>query len=480
MSRRYGNPIAFIRLLCCVLGLGLLLGGCTLASRFTRPEAPVPASWPEGAAYQEIPEAAGAPAAAEIPWRHFFTDVELQKLIAAALENNRDLRLAALNVQRARGVYGIQRAALFPTLDATANGLKQRVPADLSSSGERRTVEQYDVNLGVFAWEIDFFGRLRSLKAQALEAFLATEEARRSTQILIVSAVAQTYLALAADRETLALAQTTYNNQLEVYRIVKRRYDVGLASELDVNRSQTQVDVARGDIARYRQLVAQDENALNLLVGAAAPRSPVSWPEHLGDVAAFEGVSAGLSSQVLLDRPDILRAEHRLKAAHADIGAARAALFPRIALTTTVGTASAELSGLFTSGSGTWLFAPQVVMPVFDPRLWAALDVAEAEREIAVAAYEQAIQTAFREVADTLAVTGTVDQQLSAQTSLVRAAEATYRLSQARYSKGIDSYLSVLDAQRALYAAQQGLVALHLAKRANEVQLYAALGGGAD
>ena len=480
MSRRYGNPSAFQRLVCCVMGLGLLLGGCTLAPRFTRPEAPVPTSWPEGAAYQESPEAPGAPSAAEIPWRHFFTDAELQKLITAALENNRDLRLAALNVQRARGVYGIQRGALFPALDATANGLKQRVPADLSSSGERRTVEQYDVNLGVFAWEIDFFGRLRSLKDQALEAFLATEEARRSTQILIVSAVGETYLALAADREALNLAQTTLEAQKATYDLVKRRYEVGLATQLDLNFAQTQVDVARRDRALYTQRVAQDENALNFLVGAPLPVSSDDLPKRLAEISPPRAIATGIPSDVLLQRPDILQAEHLLKAANANIGAARAALFPRISLTTSAGTASADLAGLFESGSGTWLFAPQIVMPIFDTRLWSALDVTKAEKEIALARYEQAIQAAFREVADTLAVQGTVDEQLAAQQSLVRANTATYRLSEARYLRGVDSYLSVLVAQRSLFAAQQGLVALKLSKRANQVRLYAVLGGGAD
>lgn len=463
-----------------LLVLALLLSGCALTPAYTRPEAPVPGGWPEGPAYADRQAVQAGATAGEIPWRRYFADPGLQQMIAAALENNRDLRLAALNVQRARGIYGIQRAALFPSLDATANSRRQRVPADLSASGERRTVEQYDVNLGVFAWEIDFFGRLRSLKAQALEAYLATEEARRSTQVLLVAAVAQTYLALAADRETLALAQTTYDNQQAVYRLIERRYDVGMASELDLNRARTQVETARGDVARFRQQVAQDQNALNLLVGAEVPPATAGGPGALHSIAPFARLSAGIPSEILLGRPDILRAEHLMKAAHANIGAARAALFPRIALTTSLGTASAELSGLFAAGSGTWLFAPQVVMPVFDPRLWAALDVAEADREIALVTYEKAIQTAFREVADALAVTGTVDERLAAQTALVQAAEATYRLSEARYTRGIDSYLSVLDAQRALYAARQGLVALNLAKRASQVQLYAALGGGAD
>jgi len=462
-----------------LLGVLVVLGGCSLTPVYTRPEAPVPTAWPTGRAYDASRGATDAAPVAEIAWREFFTDERMQRVIATAIENNRDLRLAALNVQRARGIYGIQRAALFPALDATASGSKKRVPADLSSSGERYTAEQYDVNLGVYAWEIDFFGRLRSLRDQALEAYLATDEARRSTQILIISAVGETYLTLAADREALELARTTLDAQKATYNLVKRRYDVGLATELDLNFAQTQVDIARRDMARFTQRVAQDENALNFLVGNPSPVSGANLPEDLAGIKPLRAIDPGISSEVLLERPDIVQAEHLLKAANANIGAARAALFPRISLTSTVGTASAELSGLFEAGSGTWLFAPQIVMPIFDARLWSALDVTKAEQEIALAQYEQAIQTAFREVADSLAVQGTVDEQLAAQQSLVRATAETYRLSEARYLKGIDSYLGVLVAQRSLFAAQQGLVALNLSKRANQVRLYAVLGGGA-
>ena len=461
-----------------LLGVFLVLGGCSLTPEYARPEAPVPAVWPTGPAYDASRGGTDAVPVAEIAWREFFTDERMQRVIAIAIENNRDLRLAALNVQRARGIYGIQRAALFPALDATASGSKKRVPADISSTGERYTAEQYDVNLGVFAWEIDFFGRLRSLRDQALEAFLATDEARRSTQILIVSAVGETYLTLAADREALKLAETTLDAQKTTYNLVKRRYDVGLASELDLNFAQTQVDIARRDMAIYTQRVAQDENALNFLVGNPSPVSGANLPEDLAGIKSLRAIDPGISSEVLLERPDIIQAEHLLKAANANIGAARAALFPRVSLTSTVGTASAELSGLFEAGSGTWLFAPQIVMPIFDARLWSALDVTKAEQEIALVQYEQTIQTAFREVADTLAVQGTVDEQLAAQQSLVRATAETYRLSEARYLKGIDSYLGVLVAQRSLFAAQQGLVALNLSKLANQVRLYAALGGG--
>jgi multidrug efflux system outer membrane protein len=454
----------------------LLPGGCTLAPKYTRPAAPVPVDWPKGAAYQETRTATGAPTATELKWQEFFTDEKLQKIITMALKNNRDLRLAVLNVEKARAMYGIQRAELLPAVNATGSMSRQRVPADLSTTGRATVVEQYGVNLGIISWEIDFFGRIRSLKDRVLEEYLATEQAGRSARILLVSAIANAYLALAADRENLRLAESTLETQQAAYHLIRRRQDVGLASGLDLRRAQSQVDIARVDAARYTQLVAQDENALNLLVGSPAPVELL--PTELGSVIPPREISPSTPSEVLLRRPDILAAEHRLKAANANIGAARAAFFPRISLTTAIGTASAELSGLFKAGSDTWSFAPQIVLPIFDARMWSAYDATKIEREIAVAQYEKAIQTAFREVADALAVRGTVDRQLSAQQSLVDAVAETYRLSNARYTKGIDGYLGVLDAQRSLYAVQQGLNALRLARLSNLVTLYKVLGGG--
>jgi multidrug efflux system outer membrane protein len=458
-----------------LLGSVLVLSGCTLAPRYTRPEAPVPSAWPNGPAYRETGAAAQAPPASGLNWQEFFTDPNLRTLIATALENNRDLRLAALNVERARALYGIRRAERLPVVAGTGSASKQRIP-DVSGFGHALELETYRADLGITAWEIDFFGRLRSAQDRALEEYLATEQARRSAQILLVSSVANAYLALAADRESLALAQTTLTNQQGVYDLIKRRYDQGISAEPDLFRAQTQVDAARGDVVRFTQIVAQDENALNLLLGTGVPNNLL--PADLRSVAPAREVWAGLPSETLLQRPDVLQAEELLRAAYADIGAARAAFFPRISLTAAVGTASAELSGLFQTGSGSWSYTTQAALPLFDARIWYGLKVTKVQREIAVAQYEQTIQTAFREVADALAVAGTVDQQVSAQQSLVHAVAETYRLSQARYNQGIDSYLSVLDAQRALYAAQQGLVALRLAQRANRVQLYAVLGGG--
>jgi multidrug efflux system outer membrane protein len=458
--------------------MAVIPAGCTLAPKYKRPQAPVPTEWPKGAAYQDTRTATNAPQAQDLRWREFFSDERLCQLIETALTNNRDLRLAALNVERARAMYGIQRDVFFPTINATASGSKQRSAADLTQPGQPQTTERYDVSLGIASWEIDFFGRIRSLKARALEEYLATEQARRSVQILLVSSVANAYLALAADREVLALAQTTLTTQQEAYHLIQRNYDLGLAAELDLYRVQTQVEAARGEAARYRQVVAQDENALNLLLGSPAPAELL--PTKLSGVTAPKEVSPGLPSEVLLRRPDVLQAEGLLKAANADIGTARATFFPRISLTANLGTASDELSGLFKSGSGTWSFAPQIVMPIFDTRTWYALKVTKVQREIALTEYEKAIQTAFKDVADALAIRGTVDQQVSAQESLVHAVAETYRLSKTRYDKGIDSYLSVLDAQRSLYAAQQGLVYLRLAKLGSQVRLYAVLGGGSD
>jgi len=455
----------------------VLLAGCTLAPNYTRPEAPVPATWPGGPAYDNAQVSPGAPAAAEVPWREYFTDERLRQLIETALRNNRDLRVAALNVERARAVYGIARAELLPAIEATGRGRKERAPSSaFGSDGGSVIIERYDVNLGVSAWEIDFFGRIRSLKDRALEEYLATEQARSGAQILLVSGVADAYLTLAADRETLQLAQSTLDAQKAAYDLIRKRFDVGFSTELDLRQAQTRVDAARVDLALYARLEAQDENALALLVGSKVPAELL--PDNLSLVSPAREISPGVSSEVLLLRPDILQAEDLLKAANANIGAARATLFPRITLTTAFGTASGELSGLFKPGSRAWNFSPQIVVPIFDARSWSALKAIKAERKIAVARYERAIQTAFREVADALAVRGTVEDQLSAQQSLVEAASVTYRLSNARYMKGIDSFLGVLDAQRSLYAAQQGLIAVRLTRFANQVRLYAVMGGG--
>ncbi|MDY0350331.1 MAG: efflux transporter outer membrane subunit [Desulfobulbaceae bacterium] len=465
------------RLWLLLAGLGILIaGGCTLAPEYSQPPAPVPAEWPQGDAY--LPPAAEEEATMvpELSWQEFFADPRLRAVIGMALENNRDLRLAALNVEQARALYGVQRAELLPAVNVSAGGGKQRRSADLIGSGEQRTREQYSIDLGVAAWEIDFFGHLRSLKDQALQEYLATEEARRSVRIALIAEVAGAYLALAADRENMQLSASTLEAQQESYDLVHKLFSAGVATELDLRQAQIPVETARRNLALYTQQVAQDENALQLLAGRPVPQELL--PENLAAIVPIQDIFPGMSSDVLLQRPDIVAAEHQLKGAHAFIGAARAAFFPRIALTAAIGTASDDLSGLFGSGTGTWSFTPQIVMPIFDARTWAAYRVSETEREIALARYERSIQTAFREVADALAQQGTIDEQLSAQQALTEAAAESYRLSRTRYEKGVDSYLAVLDSQRSLYTAQQGLIITRFSRLANLVTLYRVLGGG--
>jgi len=454
---------------------GLVLGGCSLAPEYQRPEAPVPSQWPDGAGYGEVPSKALHPA--DLKWRDFLNDERLQKVIDTALDNNRDLRLATLNVELARGMYGIQRGELYPSVGIQGGGGRQQRSVDLIQPGEPRIVDQYRVDLGIAAWELDFFGRIRSMSEQALQEYFATDAVRRGAQITLMAEVARVYLTLAADREKLQLAHSTLKAQQTAYALVKKRYDVGLTNELDLKRAQAPLDAARGDVAGYTRLVAQDRNALNLLAGAPIPEEWLA--PDLSSVAPPKVVAPGLSSEALLHRPDIMAAEHRLKGAYASLGAARASLFPRISLTTAVGSASDQLSGLFDSGTDTWSFTPQFAMPIFDTRLWTALRVSTTQREIILTQYEKTIQTAFREVADALAVQGTIDEQVAAQESLVMAVADTYRLATLRYSKGIDSYLGVLDAQRSYFAAQQGLISLRLAKLASRVRLYTVLGGGA-
>jgi multidrug efflux system outer membrane protein len=450
--------------------------GCSLAPKFTKPQPPVPNEWPKGEAYRE--SKSGEIPAWELQWDEFLQDPRLKSIVAMALAHNRDLRLAALNVERARALYGIQRAELFPSVNLSATASKQRVPGDLSGTGKAVTVEQYSVNLGIAAWEIDFFGRIRSLKDRALEEYLATEEAKRGAELLLVSETSKVLLSLAADKEKQRIARSTLEVQSSVYDLIKKRFDIGLASELDLRRAQSQVEASKSELARYTQAVTLDINALNLLAGKEVPSELL--PGGLGDLVPPREIAAGISSEVLLLRPDIAAAEHNLRAANFDIGAARAALFPRISLTTALGTASGELTGLFKGGSGTWSYMPQLVLPIFDARLWAALDATKVQKEIAIAQYEKVIQQAFKEVADALAEKGTIEDQLEAQRSLVEAARRSYELAKARYFQGLDSYLSVLDAQRSLYEAEQGLVNLEWAKLANRVKLYTVLGGKAS
>lgn len=456
----------------------LALSACTMAPGYTRPEAPVAAEWPGGPAYKDTAARADDQSAAEIKWKEFFVNEQLQKLIVLALQNNRDLQIAALNIERAQALYRIQRADLFPTVNAIGIGIESETSASRAAPGQSVRVHQYSVDLGFSAYELDLFGRVRSLKAQALEEFFATEEARRGIQISLVAEVAGNYLTLAADKERLKIARDTFESQQASYTLIKRRFEAGASSELDLRQAQTSVDSARVDIARFTSQVAQDENALALVIGSPIPADLL--PSGLSVTTALKELSAGLPSEVLQRRPDIMQAEHLLKAANANIGAARAAFFPRITLTTSIGLSSDQLSGLFKGGAGAWSFAPTITLPIFDAgRNLANLKVSEVDREIFLARYEKAIQVAFREVADALAQRGTLGEQLEAQQSLTDATAVSYRLSEARYRNGIASYLDVLDSQRSLYSAQQGLITVRLSRLVNSVTLYKVLGGGA-
>lgn len=461
------------------LSAALLLGGCVnLAPGYERPAAPVPGRYPEPLAKDAEDTPAEGAAASDVGWRSFFADARLRGLIELALDHNRDLRVAVLNITQARAQYRIQDAATLPTLSAAGSSTATRTPAGLSGTGEAVTSHQYSATLGVSAYELDLFGRVRNLSAQALEQYLSTEEARRSTQISLVAEVATAYLTWAADLERLALARETLRSQSDTYALTKRRFDLGSASALTLRQVQTSVDSARVDVARYTGQVAQDRNALALLLGAPVPEELA--PRALGDsLNALPELPAGLPSALMLRRPDLLQAEHQLKAATANIGAARAAFYPRISLTASAGSGSGELSGLFKGGSGSWTFLPQISLPIFDGGAnRAGLDNAVAGRDIALAQYEKAIQSAFREVADALAQREALSGQLEAQQSLVEASGEALRLSDARFARGVDSYLDVLDAQRTWYGAQQTLIGTRLSRLTNGVTLYKALGGG--
>ncbi|MCP1640642.1 multidrug efflux system outer membrane protein [Pseudomonas citronellolis] len=447
--------------------LALLLGGCVnLAPDYQRPAAPVAAQWPGAAP-------AGA-SQADVDWREFFVDARLRDTVARALANNRDLRVAALNVEYQRAQYRIQRAELFPAVSASAEGTRQRALSD----GTTAVSSQYSVGLGVSSYELDLFGRLRNLKDAALEDYLALEQTRRSTQISLVAEVASAWMTLAADQQLLKLASDTHASQQKTYELVQRSHGLGGESGLSLAQARSTVESARAEAASYASQVEQDRNALELLVGERLDASLLPGDTGL-DAALLVTVPAGLPSSLLQRRPDVLAAEHTLKAANADIGAARAAFFPSVSLTASGGSASGELSGLFKSGSRAWSFAPSINLPIFDAGSnQAGLDAAKITRDIDVANYEKALQTAFSEVADALSVRSHINERLDAQRELTAATDKSYDLSLALYKQGSDSFLEVLDAQRSLYSAQQTLISLELAEQVNRVTLYKVLGGG--
>jgi multidrug efflux system outer membrane protein len=447
---------------------------CSLMPEYLRPQAPVPEAFP----HADAKAASSATQLSDIAWQDYFADAQLREVIEIALNNNRDLRVAALNIEKARALYRVQRADLYPRVGITGTENVQRLPGDLTSSGDANTTRQYSATIGFSAYELDFFGRIRSLNAQALEQYLGTEEAKRSAQISLIAEVANAWLTLAADKERLALARSTLETRQKSYELIRRTFEVGVGSALDVRQAESLMEASRADVARYAAQEAKDANALALIAGTSV--SADLLPAKLSDtVSAITDVPAGVPSEVLTRRPDVLQAERALRAANANIGAARAAFFPSITLTAGAGIASDSLGGLFSGGGGTWSFIPQIRLPIFEAgRLTANLEATKVQREINVAQYEKSIQTAFREVADAFAEKSTLTERLDARRKLVDATKASFTLSEARYKGGIDSYLGFLDSQRALYLAQLELIEIRLIESANRVALYKVLGGG--
>jgi multidrug efflux system outer membrane protein len=455
------------------LTLAAALAACTLAPRYQRPEAPV------AAAYENVAAAAAAVPAADIGWREFFPDPDLQALIANALTNNRDLRIATLNVQAARAQYRIQRADLVPSIAAQGTANNQRTPADLSPTGESELTRAFSAGVGMPSFELDLFGRVRSLRKAALEDYFSIEENRTAAQLLLVSEVANAWLTLISDRELLRLAEETRDSQKKSFDLTQLRFNQGVSSEIDLHRAEQTWREAEVDIAQQTRRVAQDRNALALLVGGPLPAETAAGTQGVMAQTFGKQLPAGLPADLLARRPDVRAAEHALVAANANIGAARAAFFPSIELTGFYGNASSDLSALFQSGHTSWSFVPQVRIPIFSGGAnLAALDLANVRKRIEIARYERSIQVAFREVADALIARSTLEDQLRAQEALTHAAESSYRLADMRYRGGVDSYLSSLIAQRDMYDAQRALIVTRLAGATNLVQLYESLGGG--
>lgn len=446
-----------------------LLGGCTLAPRYERPAAPVPASWPVGDAYLAQSEAT----LPILSHRQVFADPRLLALIDAALANNRDLRAAAANVLAARAQYRIQRAAILPTIGATGSVTRR----DSDAPGGAGDSTDYAASAGASAFELDLFGRLRSQSDAALDRYFGEEAAARATRLSLVAELARAYAAYAADASLLALARETAANAERSVTLTRTRLQGGIAPRTDVRQAEQILASARRSVAVQTAALAQDVNALQLLVGAPvdSARLPGSIDEVLG---AYSPPPAGLDSAILLRRPDVVAAEFTLRAANAQIGVARAALFPRLSLTGLAGFASDALGTLFDSGSFGSTLGASASYSIFSGGAGrAGVALSQAQRDAALAAYEKAIQSAFRDVADALAQRGTIDAQLAASRALVAAADDNYRLSEARYRGGVDSFLANLDAQRSLFSARQALIATQLAAAANAAALYSSLGG---
>jgi len=499
-----------MKMLAALLAATTTLAGCNLAPTYVRPEGAVPATLPQGGPYPAA--STDAPDVSAIGWRDFFTDPRLRSVIELGLANNRNLRVAAANVLQARAQYRVQRSDLVPSTSLSGTGTYTNnifgaagaasgggtgagtgtgtgtgtgggnsgggTGGGVTTGGGSTNIEAYSVTAGFSQFELDLFGRIRNLTRAAQEQVLASEEAQRSTRISLIAEIASAWLTMASDQEQLRLSQSTLGTFKQTLDLTTAQFRVGVGSELEVRQAETNYQSARNDIAALRTQIAQDQNALNLLVGTTVAADLL--PGDLGTANyTLDSLPSNLSSAALLRRPDVLQAEHQLIAQNANIGAARAAFFPSISLTATLGTISTALSGLFAGGSFTYTGTPAVSLPLFDAgRRKGNLDYARASEQAAAATYEQTVQTAFREVADALAQRGTIGEQVAAQTARAQAARGAARLSDARFRAGVDSFLTTLDAQRTAYAAEQSLVTTRLTRASNLVTLYRTLGGG--
>jgi len=459
------------------------LTACSLSPAYVRPTAPVTTEWPVASGIGTMPstarESGEQPRTTDIGWRSMFRSPKLQSLIEASLANNRDLRIATLNIEAARHTWRIQRSDLLPSINASGSFTRQELSKSMSGTGNREITSAYTSSIGTTAYELDLFGRVRSLSNRAINQYLATEEGRKAAQTSLVAEVANAYLTYLADVELLRLTESTLRTRQDALDLIKRSFDIGAKSRLDAAQSAILVESARASRAQYQRQVEQDRNALTLLVGKEIDPMLLE-PQPLADIQMLETLPVGIPSIVLLDRPDIRQAEYALKAENASIGAARASFFPSISLTGSTGFASTSLSDLFMTGSsGVWSFAPQITLPIFQGgRLRSNLKLAETNRDIAVTRYEKAIQSAFREVADALVARATCTEQLHAQRALVKESDQARTITKARYDHGVDSYFALLDAQRSLFEAQQNEILIHQQTLANLIDLYKALGGG--
>ncbi|MDB5774011.1 MAG: multidrug transporter [Herbaspirillum sp.] len=457
--------------------LATLAAGCSLQPVYQRPTAPVSAAYPTGESYKAAGGDKAKPPATDVGWRNVLPDPRLQRLVELALQNNLDLRVAMLNVDKVQAQYRIQRAALYPQVSGDANLTDSRTPASVSTSNKVVTAHDYSAGPSL-SWEIDFFGRLRSLSDAALQQYFSSAYARQAAEILLVSQVADQYLTTLAIDEQLEVTRNTMTATQTAYKLMKLQFDTGTASELDLSLAQTISEQAQANYAAQIRLRAQAENALVLLVGQPLP-SDLPPSVKLGEQPILADIPAGLPSDLLTRRPDVLQAEALLQSENANIGAARAAFFPRISLTGALGTESATLGGLFAAGSAAWSFAPSISIPIFSAGAnQANLDVAKLMKDIGIAQYQKTVQVAFREVADGLAARGTYDNQLAAQQRYTDAEQRRLDLENMLYKNGIDSYVNVLTAETDLYNAQLMLITTRLNRLTGLVDLYRALGGG--